>query len=269
MKSFNVITGVPRSGSTLLCNILNQNPEFYAGSTSPLSEVLSLLVNKFSTSSEIQASLIKDGSGTTDRLNGILLSVVESWYHDQEGIVFDKSRGWTFNALLLTELFTEVKIIVTVRDLRNIFGSIEKQHRKTPQFDLALNPIEKTIMDRADKMMSPEGMIGQCVVGVEDAMDRVKDRVFVVQYESLILDPRSKMLELYNFLEQPYYEHSFDNIQNTSEDVDALYLNKFPHQGDGTVGKLDRNEWKKYVTPELGGMIYQRYPKYNALFGYQ
>ena len=40
MKNFNIITGMPRSGSTLLCNILSQNPAFHAGATSPLPEMV-------------------------------------------------------------------------------------------------------------------------------------------------------------------------------------------------------------------------------------
>ena len=269
MNKFNVITGVPRSGSTLLCNILNQNPEFYAGSTSPLPEILGVLVNKFSTNPEIQSSLIHDSEKTTDRLNKMLLSVIHSWYGEDERIIFDKSRGWTFNALLIDTLFEDVKIIATVRDLRSVFGSVEKQHRKTPMFDMATNGLEKTILSRADMMLAPEGIIGQSAIGMEDAMARLRKRVFIVQYESFTLDPRGKMMELYRFLGQPYYEHDFENIKNTAEDIDGLHLNKFPHQGQGSVEPTSRDEWQEYLSPDLGNLIYQRYPKYNELFGYQ
>jgi len=268
MRSFNVVTGMPRSGSTLLCNILNQNAEVYAGSTSPLPELLSTFVNIFSNSSEIQTYLIRDFDSTNSRLTSIVRAVVEEWYSGEERSVFDKSRGWTFNALLLTELFPKAKIIAVVRDLRSIFGSVEKQHRKTPIFDTASNPIEKTVLARADKMLGPDGIIGQSAVGMEDVMARLSERVFVVQYEAFTLDPKAKLLELYDFLGCDQFQHNFDNVKNTAEDVDALYLNKFPHEGSGKVTKADRNEWKKYLTPELGGMIHQRYPQYNALFGY-
>ena len=59
MKQIHFITGLPRSGSTLLCNVLNQNPEFYAGSTSPLPALVNTLVNCLSNSPEVQAALIK------------------------------------------------------------------------------------------------------------------------------------------------------------------------------------------------------------------
>ena len=269
MKGFNVITGLPRSGSTLLCNVLNQNPEFYASSTSPLPEIMALLVNKFSTSPEIQANLVNDSAGTTARCNGILTATIEAWYAEhQDKIVFDKSRGWSFNSLLLDQLFEDAKIIVTVRDLRGVFGSVEKQHRKTPTFDSAQNPVDKTIFARADAMFAPNGMIGQCAVGVEDLVRRFGDRVYVLNFEAFTIDPATKLKEIYNFLEIPYFTHDFDDVKNTAQDVDALYLNKFPHEGSGKVTPADRQEWQQYVSPDLGRLIQGRYPAYNEFCGY-
>ncbi len=269
MKKFNVITGIPRSGSTLLCNILNQNPEFYAGSTSPLPQLVSTLVNSMSNSDEVKAALSREPEFTPKRLDDMTRSMVECWYQDKDGVVFDKSRGWSFNALLLEKLFPEVKIITCVRDLRSVFGSVEKQHRKNPVLDPAASPNAKTLLSRADTMMAPEGIIGQCVLGTNDLMARMSARTFVVHYEAFTMDPRTKMQELYTFLGEPYFDHDFDNVQNTSEDMDALYLDKFPHEGHGKVTPTNRHEWTDYVNPELGQMIYQRYPNYNSSFGYQ
>jgi len=36
MKTFYFMAGLPRSGSTLLSSILNQNPRFYSGPSSPV-----------------------------------------------------------------------------------------------------------------------------------------------------------------------------------------------------------------------------------------
>jgi len=268
VKSFNVITGVPRSGSTLLCNILNQNPEFYASSTSPITELLSTFVHQCSNTPEIQAWLADDSVGVTERLTNMTRKMLEEWYSHKSGVVFDKSRGWTFHALLLHQIFPEAKIIVCVRELRNVFASVEKHHRANPIFDSASSPLEKTVLDRADKMMSPEGRIGQSVVGLQDLMSRGSDRVYILQHEAFTIDPVTKMRELYDFIKEPYFEHDLTSIDNVSTDLDALYLNKFPHEGSGSVRKTDRNEWKNYLTPELGDLIYRRYPQYNTAFGY-
>src|SRR5258707_7881091 len=39
-RKFHFISGMPRSGSTLLAAILNQNPRFRSGMTSPLADIM-------------------------------------------------------------------------------------------------------------------------------------------------------------------------------------------------------------------------------------
>jgi len=268
MRGFHVITGIPRSGSTLLCNILNQNPDFYASSTSPIPELIGTFINRISSSAEIQAALARDSAGVTGRLNKMLLRMIEVWYEQKTGVVFDKSRGWSFNSLLLARLFPQTKVIACVRDLRNVFASIEKQHAQNPIFDLASSPNEKTMLVRADTLMSPNGLIGQSAIGTQDLMDRMEKRTHVLHYESFSINPKMKMKEIYEFIGEPYFEHDFENVENTSEDLDALYLNKFPHDGSGEVRPSDRKEWRSHVPVDLAGLIHQRYPKYNELFGY-
>jgi len=268
MKALNAIAGVPRSGSTLLCNILNQNPAFHATDTSAIPEIMGTLTSTISINAEIQGLLAVDSEKTEQRIREAMRALVSSWYSEMDKVVFDKSRGWAFHGVLLADLFPEAKIIATVRDLRNVFGSIEKQHRKAPFFDMATNPMDKTIMQRADVMMSPTGMIGTCVVGLQDLISRCPKRVHVVRFESLAHDPKTNLSEIYEFLELEPYEHDFDNIENVSNEPDHLYLNKFPHNGDGKVEKTDRNAWQEYLTPDLAQMIHSRYPDYNKLFGY-
>ncbi len=268
MKGFNIITGIPRSGSTLLCNILSQNPAFHAGATSPLPEIIQQMIAKFSTSPEIQGALLRDRVVTQDKLAGMIHGVIDAWYSDQDKIVFDKSRGWAFQANLLHELYDDIKIIVTVRDLRSVFGSIEKQHRKTAMFDLGANPVEKTLFARAELFLEPAGMIGQCAIGAQDVIARARDNVFVLQYEAFSVDPATKIREIYTFLGLDPFDHDFEDIENVSHEPDALWLNKFPHTGDGEVKPTDRTEWKDYLTPDIGQKIFDRYPAYNTLFGY-
>ena len=270
MKSFNVISGLPRSGSTLLCNILNQNPDFYAGSTSPLPELVGAFVNTCSHSQEVISCLAHDSDKTTKRLQNMVSAIIDEWYGDlaDDKIVFDKSRGWPFSSLLLQHLFKNVKMIICVRDLRSIFGSIEKQHRKNPIFDHALTPGQKTILGRADTMMSPDGLIGQPVIGVEDVMARTPENVYILKYEAFTVDPATSIKEIYNFLGIDHFIHNYEDVKSTAEDTDAIYLNKFPHEGSGKVMPTNKLEWKDYVTDDLAKLIQERYPSYNQRFGY-
>jgi len=45
MKEYYFISGLPRSGSTLLSGILKQNPEFCADITSPVSGIIQSTIN--------------------------------------------------------------------------------------------------------------------------------------------------------------------------------------------------------------------------------
>jgi len=267
VKSFHVICGLPRSGSTLLCNVLNQNPRFFASSTSILPQTLAQLSALWSNSPEIKADLARDAKGTEKRLNDAVKALIGAWYKGR-GVVFDKSRGWAHNALPLKKLYPEARIIVTVRDLRSIFASIEKHHAANPLLDHAANPQEKEIYTRADQMFSPQGMIGLTVGGVMDLMRRKPPGLFVVQYETFAENPDMIMDRLYAEIGEPRCEHDFAKVENTATDLDALYLNKFPHEGSGRVEAVDRDEWRRHVPQDVAGAIMQTHAGFNQAFGY-
>ncbi len=134
---------------------------------------------------------------------------------------------------------------------------------------LAPTPNEKTILSRADAMFSPQGMIGQCVVGTNDLVSRMPKRTLIFHYENFTRDPAAKMREFYEFMEMDNFEHNFDSVKNVSEDVDALYHHKFPHQGEGKIEPTNRDEYKEFVPQDLSQSIFNRYPDYNKNCGYQ
>ena len=60
VPSYHFITGLPRSGSTLLAAILRQNPRFHAGMTSPVGALTSALLPQFSAGSEYGATITQE-----------------------------------------------------------------------------------------------------------------------------------------------------------------------------------------------------------------
>lgn len=263
----NVITGLPRAGSTLLCNILNQNPRFLATSTSELPLFLSRITHSWTGSIDVKNELNRDREATEDKMVRTMRAYVEAW-HKSDKLVFDKSRGWSNNILMLNKLYPEAKAIVMVRDLRNVFASIEKQHQKFPLLDEAEDMQGKTLYTRADAMFGPEGIVGGPIVGIEDIIRRRHKNVLFVQYEDFTEDPDESLDEIYTFLEEDRYGHDLNDIENTAIDPDGFYLWKYPHEGSGKVEQQDRYEWKQHVSDDLAGLLMDRFEFFNKHFSY-
>jgi sulfotransferase len=264
----NVITGLPRSGSTLLCNILNQNPRFYASSTSMLPSLFVGIIHTWSTSIEMKSDMIRNREAMEKRCHVVLEALCKSWYSNiEKPVVFDKSRGWLQNVPPLRNVFPKAKVIVTIRDLREVFASIEKQHQLNPLLDEAK---DKTLNSKFEEVFGPGGMVGGCVLGIEDIIKRQLPVFFFKLEDFCRREPqaRKEMLRsLYEYLEEEYFEHDLDNIQNTATDVDALYNFKFPHQGCGKVSPLPTT-WPKYLPSEMAATLEGKFKTFYQFFDY-
>lgn len=262
-----VIAGLPRSGSTLLCNILNQNPRFHATSTTESPVLLAKMIHHVSTGIELKSDLARDREGTTRRIEASMRAYFDSWYSEHgDKVVFDKCRAWGHHALALRALYPDSKMIIMVRDLREVFSSIEKQHRKTPLFEESSSANAKTIFARADKKFSPGGMIGNPLEGIKDLIDRQLDCLFV-RYEDLAEFPDATMSKIYCYLLEEPFQHDFDDVKNTATDPDHLYLYKFPHKGCGKVEPRPP-QWREFMSEEIGATIMARFEWFNDQFRY-
>ncbi|KKL76736.1 hypothetical protein LCGC14_2041890, partial [marine sediment metagenome] len=240
----NAITGLPRAGSTLLCNLLNQRDDCYASTTSILPRILHNISDTVSGAIEFKAALDRDRKRETERVERAVRAFVKGWYGDADREhVFDKSRGWTSNFDLFGQLWPQGKMIVLIRDLRNVFASIEKQDRRTGIF----REVHASIWTRAENMFSPTGIIGAPLDALQDLLRRNRKHVFIadprdesivghahayplmiLRYESLAEFPQESMAAVARFLGIKQAKHDIDNVRNTAQDPDGLYLYKFP-----------------------------------------
>jgi sulfotransferase len=166
-------------------------------------------------------------------------------------------------------MFPNAKMLICVRDLRAIFASIEKQHARNPMLDDAGNPLELTAYSRADRLFSPNGMLGQQLVGIEDMLRRQLPYILIIQYETFVSNPQLLIDRIYSAIDEKPFEHDFENVENVSgTDVDGLYNCKFPHEGEGKV-EAREEDWRKHVPQDIAGLVMQRFAGYNRAFGYQ
>jgi sulfotransferase len=249
----------------LLCNVLNQNPRFHASSTSCVAQTISAASAFLSQQDEMKSALAHDKEGTERRVVATLRGMMESWYSETiEPVVFDKSRAWNHNALLLEQLYPDAKLVIVVRDLRAVFASIEKQHRKNP----ALMVGARTVAQKAATMFErPGGMIGGPICGIEDILRRSPDNIVLIKYESLVANPKIVLRNLYNDIGEEWFDHDLDNVESVAIELDALWLNKYPHEGSGKIEARDE-QWSDWISPDIASGIMQQFSAFNGAFGY-
>lgn len=265
---FHCVTGLPRSGTTLLTNCLHQNPRFQAGSSSCISVAMATLSAFISEQGEFRSSLAMDKEGTENRVRSLLRGMVKNWYYAVDRpVVFDKSRSWAHNADMLRDLFPEAKIIAMIRDPRDVFASIEKQHQKNPTLDMEPNLAKRTVFHRVKTFCGPDGMLGLPLAGVENAVQCQLPNVIVVKYEDFALGPEAVMRGIYDSIGEEWFPHDFNNVENVSQELDALWLNKFPHKGSGKVESID-TERSRWVPQIVDREISNCFRSFMGHFGY-
>jgi sulfotransferase len=269
MKEFFFISGLPRSGSTLLSAILRQNPEFYADISSPMPGIVSSTINVI-TSSE-NNHLIDE-----DRRKQILRDIFETYYKVVDRpVIFDTSRGWTAKTALLKDLFPKTKIICCVRDLFWILDSFERITAKNSLYGAALTDDEarQTVTTRCDALMDvkKEGQVVKPYYFLEEGLLLNPDMIMLVEYESLCKKPESVLRELYQFIGKPYFDHDFKNVEYDNEVYDKALNMKSLHTVRKEVSWIERpsilpkSVWEKYSGKEFWRVPEVNYVPHNVV----
>lgn len=222
-----------------------------------------------SNSPDVKGDFARDSVGTKNRVKRVAKSVCTEWHREHgDKIVFDKCRGWALHALELREIFPDSKIIVTLRNLPDVLASFEKHHEKTSIFHEQKMATGRTLMKRYETMFSDQGMIGKCLLGIQETILRPGIEVFYFKFEEFCLNPKAVMNKLYCYLMEEEFEHDFENVENVATDPDYLYFNKFPHQGEGKV-EPPKSMAPEFLHPEVIKNIMASNPWYHETFEYK
>ncbi len=257
-QQFHFISGLPRSGSTLLAGILRQNPRFHAAMSSPVAPMMNGCLESMGAGTEF--STFFDEAKRKRVCRGLF----EAYYHDQTDpeVLFDTNRIWTARLHQLTELFDDFKMICCVRNPAWVMDSFEKIYRSNP-FDYSRMysaQTRQTVYSRCESQMSAMGSVGSAWTALKEAYyGEFSDRLLLLDYELLSQQPRQCMQLLYQFIDEPMFEHDFDNVDYQENEFDQQLGAKGLHS---VKKKVEFKPRRSLLPPEL-------FQKYNDMAFWQ
>lgn len=232
MKKMHLIAGLPRAGSTLLCQILNSNPRFHVTPTSGVLDMLKTMRSNFSTNMTFRA---QNRMSIYENFRNGLRGFLDGYFFDSE-IVFDKNRAWPCNLRLLDNIMQneDSKVIWLYRDPVEIVSSIEAQYQKTfllENMDESSSPMNfMTLERRISTYTDPGGLIGFPVEALKDAFEMgCGHRILFIKYFDLTNTPDETLKKIHEFLELEKHDYDFNNIRQSTWEFDGIYNYKFPH----------------------------------------
>lgn len=264
-------SSLPRAGSTLLQNIMAQNPDVYATPTSGLMELIYGARKNYSEVPEYKASTEKEvmRKAFLAFCNGALHSYAEAI--TDKKYYLDKGRSWGFYMdWLETFLPYQPKIICMVRDLKDIFCSMEKLFRKNPELDNSLidwNMMRNTTISKRMDFFANGIPIGIALDRLESIIQTGNANKFLfVKFEDFCLRPEMEMARIYNYLEIPHFNHNFDEIKQVTDEDDSLY-SLTDHKIRPRV-ELPQSDALQILGPGVCEWINQRYFWFYDYFKY-
>ena len=253
MKQYYFISGLPRSGSTLLSAILRQNPDFYADISSPVEALTG-------TSIDIITGAESNLTVTENQRKNLLYGIFEGYYqHIENPIIFDTSRSWTKKTNLLQALFPYTKILCPVRDIISILNSFEVLLNKNCFYTKQINEkiFSDNIFRRTQEIFEREVIKYHSFL--QEGYTLNLEIIYFIEYENLCKEPEKTMRGVYEFLEKPYYSHDFENIEYSNENFDKACNLKDLHT---VKRKVEYKPPRIILPPE----IVKKYKKMNMEF---
>jgi sulfotransferase len=196
-KKFFYLAGLPRTGSTVLGEILNQNENIHVSPASPLSELVSEVLANWRMN-----TVILKAYKHPDQLPNVWRGIREGLYqHRAEPCIIDKSWAWHMNDAIDTArdiLGEEMKVICTVDDIADCLASFIMLIRSSPDYvsyidDYLRNQrLELNDANRCIAMMDPKigTSVGWCYENLKQAwMGKNRNNLLLVKRADLVQNP--------------------------------------------------------------------------------
>jgi len=210
-KQLHFLSGIPRSGSTVLAAILNQNPMTYVSTTSGLVHALDGLANTWHS-----AGLLNENDPDRRKLAQTMRGAIDAFYEDTpKPVVIDKGRGWPIPVIMQAMsqvLGHKPKIIATVRSVPDCMASFVRVAKPA---DL-------------DEFMATGQLadhLKAAYISLQQGYEYDRECFCIVEYEDLLSDPKAQLDRIHAFLGLPEFAYDLSNIDGSTvkEDDENLH----------------------------------------------
>jgi sulfotransferase len=230
-KKFVCLSGLPRTGSTLLSAILCQNPEIHAEGNSAVCQLMWDLQESCNKTASQQLA----ASNRSHTIYDLISEIPKIYYKDiKESIIIDKCRSWTIPAnidMLKKYIDKDFKIIVLERPIIEIIKSFANLYQDN---NAKFNP-EQILLPGSEPIM-------RSITGINWAKKNNDNNNFLfISYNDLISDTKNTIQKIYEFCGWKYFDHDFENVVIKYPENDDVYQLKGQHEIRKKVEKREVN----------------------------
>jgi len=210
-KTLHFLSGIPRSGSTVLAAILNQHPDVHVSTTSGLVHALDGLANTWHS-----GPLLLDKDPDHKQLAASMRGVIDNFYEGTDKpVIIDKSRGWPIPIIMQAMgvvLERPPRIIATVRSIPDCAASFVRVAK--PE-DLDKFIYDGQLMDH----------LKAAYISLQEGWQAAPENFLIVEYEDLLSDPKEVLERISEFLSLSPHEWDLNSIDGdpVKEDDENLH----------------------------------------------
>lgn len=261
MKTIHYCIGLPRSGSTLLMNILQQNPEIFTSSTCPTPYLLNSCKD---TATSVSEFIAMDQQVLNNSLVNYVKFGMQGWFSSltEKPIVFSKSRVWDTYLNFLFHAYENPKFIICIRDLRDIICSFEKLSHKFPIWNIGSKEDSvhvKSFEKRMEIYCTDIGAnLGRPLYYLPHVLEWAQKRpnnFYLFRFEDFNQHPENILGQIYNWLNLPHYNHNFFNIQQSGQyEHDTVYRALVTHKTERQLKQI-KPTWPEMMNNEQSDLV--------------
>ena len=234
-KQLSFLVAMPRSGNTLFASVMNQNPDIACTANSITLEIMKDLFL-------LKQTDVFQNFPDHNSLDNVMNNVFDTFYKDwPQKIIIDRGPVMTTGNLELMKKHYKrpFKCIVLVRDLMDVLASYMQWY--TENSDSFVNKLGSNDEEKLSKIMNKNGAVAKELDAIKNAYN-YPDMCHFVKYNDLVANPEQEFRKIYEFMEEPYYSHYFENLQTLKVNgikYDDTFVGSNMHKlFDGPVRKV-------------------------------